>query len=106
MVPAPGGAVGARLEMPWREARKDLRERHQPVDPWLDAVVAGRSGNHCADFMVRLARLLTVAGECSQRTRARLVDLAHRVADATLHKNNAPAQLQLPGAGHPDSGER
>lgn len=66
-----------------REFRKDQRERHQPVDPWADAVIAGRSGNHCADFLVRFAHLLQEAGECPKKVRARLVDIAHRVADAT-----------------------
>jgi len=89
-----------------REARKDIRDRHQPVDPWMDACAAGRSGNHCADFMVRFAHLMQTTGECAHRTRERLVDLAHRIADAALHKNNAPARLQSPGAGHLQLGEK
>jgi len=65
-----------------REARKDIRARHVPVDPWLDAGVAGRSGGHCADFLVRFSRVLETAGECPHKIRARLVDVAHRIADA------------------------
>ncbi|MBX9857409.1 MAG: hypothetical protein K2Y26_17900 [Gemmatimonadaceae bacterium] len=65
-----------------REARKDLRDRHLPVDPWMDACIAGRSGNHCADFLVRMSRVLSTAGECPHKIRARLQDLAHRIADA------------------------
>lgn len=73
-----------------REARKEMHAAKVPVDPWVDACVAGRSGNHCADFLVRFAHVLTVAGECPKRVRAKLVEIAHRVADAA-HINHRPA---------------
>ncbi|MES2524015.1 MAG: hypothetical protein V4617_15015 [Gemmatimonadota bacterium] len=66
-----------------RESRKEIRDRKVPCDPWLDACAAGRSGNHCADFLVRFAHVLHVAGDCPKRVRAKLIDLAARIADAT-----------------------
>ena len=65
-----------------RATRLELRERHQPVDPWVDACVAGRSGNHAADFLVRFGRVLQVAGRSPQQVREKLVTIAHRIADA------------------------
>lgn len=67
----------------FREARRDARDRHAPVDPWHDCVIAGRSGNGFADFTVRAWQVLHTAGECPHRIKARLTELLHRVADAT-----------------------
>lgn len=72
-----------------REARKALRAQGLPSDPWFDACVAGRSGNACADFLVRFAHALQVVGTCPAKVRATLVDIAHRVADATLPRQAA-----------------
>jgi hypothetical protein len=67
----------------FREARRDQRARHVPIDPWHDCVIAGRSGNDFADFVVRTWQLWRVAGECPQKVRARLHTLFERVVDAT-----------------------
>lgn len=65
-----------------RVTRNELREQGLPCDPWLDATIAGRSGNHTADFMVRFAHVLHNAGRKPREVRARLVSLAMRIADA------------------------
>lgn len=65
----------------FRETRFEMRAKKVPVDPWVDAVIAGRSGNHYADFTLRFARVLHAAGTCSQTVRTKLVEMAHRVAD-------------------------
>lgn len=66
----------------FREARREQRDRHVPVDPWHDCVIAGRSGNAVADFVVRSWQMWRVAGECPQKIKARLMDLMSRCADA------------------------
>lgn len=65
-----------------RVTRQELRAEGLPCDPWLDATIAGRSGNHTADFMVRFAQVLHNAGRKPREVRARLVALAMRIADA------------------------
>jgi hypothetical protein len=77
-----------------RQTRHELREAHLPVDPWLDAAVVGRSGNHASDFLVRFAQLLQVAGRTPQQVRERLVLIAHRIADALHHKTTPAHALQ------------
>lgn len=67
----------------FREARVEDRARHLPIDPWHDAVIAGRSGNDFADFIVRSWQLWRVAGECPKKARARLQTLFDRVVNAT-----------------------
>lgn len=65
-----------------RETRQELRAARVPVDPWVDATIAGRSGNASADFMCRVAHVLHIAGRTPAQIREKLVLLAHRVADA------------------------
>lgn len=65
-----------------REARQQIRREKLPVDPWLDSVVAGRSGNHAADFFTRFGALLHTAGRKPHDVRVALIALAVRIADA------------------------
>ena len=78
----------------FRETRFEMRTSKLPVDPWLDSVIAGRSGNHYADFMARFASVLHTAGRCPHAVRATLRALADRVADRVadrLHPRQATA---------------
>lgn len=87
-----------------RATRCELRGEHKPVDPWMDACIAGRSGNHAADFMVRFAHLLEVAGRTPCQVRQKLIEMAHRIADACTQKQH-PARLQTPGHGQLTTGK-
>ena len=67
-----------------RQARADLRQRRAHVDEWLDSAAGGRAGNSASDFLLRFVQVMQAAGECPHRIKARVAEIAHRVADLAL----------------------